>query len=42
MINPWIILGLVLSVIAAFGGGYYKGNEDGQAIVQQKIGRAHV
>jgi hypothetical protein len=36
MINPWIILGLVLSIIAAFGGGYYKGNEDGQASVQQK------
>lgn len=39
MINPWIILGLVLSVIAAFGGGYYKGNEDGQATVQQKWDR---
>jgi hypothetical protein len=36
MINPWIILGFVLALIAAFGGGYYQGNESGQATVQQK------
>lgn len=36
MINPWVILGFVLALIAAFGGGYYQGNESGQASVQQK------
>lgn len=36
MINPWVILGFVLALIAAFGGGYYQGNESGQAFVQQK------
>lgn len=36
MINPWVILGFVLALVAAFGGGYYQGNESGQASVQQK------
>lgn len=36
MINPWVILGFVLALIAAFGGGYYQGNESGKASVQQK------
>jgi hypothetical protein len=33
--NPWVILGFVLAVGAAAGGGYYKGNSAGQAEVQQ-------
>ena len=33
--NPWVILGFVLAVGAAAGGGYYKGNSAGKAEVQQ-------
>ena len=33
--NPWVILGFVLAVGAAAGGGYYKGNIAGKAEVQQ-------
>ena len=36
MMNPWVILGVVLAVIAAFSTGYYKGDESGQAYVQQQ------
>lgn len=36
MINPWFIVGVVLAVIAAFAGGYYKGSESGMAEVQQR------
>jgi len=34
--NPWVILGFVLAVGAAAGGGYYQGNEAGKAKVQQQ------
>jgi hypothetical protein len=33
--NPWMILGFVLAVGAAAGGGYYKGNSAGKAEVEQ-------
>ncbi len=33
--NPWVILGFVLAIGAAAGGGYYKGNLAGQAEVKQ-------
>ena len=33
--NPWVILGFVLAVGAAAGGGYYQGNTAGRAVVQQ-------
>ena len=33
--NPWVILGVVLAIGAAAGGGYYKGNSAGKAEVQQ-------
>ena len=26
--NPWVILGFVMSVMSAFGGGYFKGEHD--------------
>ena len=26
--NPWVILGIVLAVLSAFGSGYWKGSED--------------
>lgn len=27
LLNPWVILGIVLAVLSAFGGGYYKGKD---------------
>ena len=33
--NPWMILGFVLAVGVAAGGGYYKGNSAGKAEVEQ-------
>ena len=33
--NPWVILGFVLAVGAAAGGGYYQGNTAGRAVIQQ-------
>ena len=33
--NPWVLLGVVLVIGAAAGGGYYKGNSAGKAEVQQ-------
>jgi len=33
--NPWVILGFVLAVGVAAGGGYYKGNTAGKAVIQQ-------
>ena len=33
--NPWVILGFVLAVGAAAGGGYYQGNMAGKAKVEQ-------
>ena len=33
--NPWIILGFVLAIGAAAGGGYYKGNSAGRTAVEQ-------
>jgi len=34
--NPWLILAFVLAVGAAAGGGYYQGNQAGQAEIQQQ------
>lgn len=33
--NPYFLLGAGIAVVLAFGGGYYKGNQAGQAEVQQ-------
>ena len=33
--NPWMILGFVLAIGAAAGGGYYQGNTAGRAVIQQ-------
>ena len=35
MMNPWVILGFVLAIGAAAGGGYYQGNTAGRAVIQQ-------
>ena len=34
--NPWLILGAVLAVGVAAAGGYYQGNQAGQAEIQQQ------
>ena len=34
--NPYFIAGSVIAVVLAFGAGYWKGDEAGQAVVQQK------
>ena len=28
LFNPWVILGIIMSVMSAFGGGYFKGKHD--------------
>lgn len=37
MMNPWLILGVVLAVLAAAGAGYGKGRVDGTAACEQRI-----
>ena len=39
LFNPWVILGIVLAVLSAFGGGYWKGSSDEQAHQQAEIAR---
>ena len=34
--NPWFLVGAFVAVCAAFSGGYWRGNEAGQAFVQQQ------
>ena len=28
LFNPWVLLGIIMSVMSAFGGGYWKGSND--------------
>jgi hypothetical protein len=37
LFNPWILLSIVLAVLSAFGGGYYKGGQDEFAKQQMEI-----
>ena len=37
LFNPWVILGVLMAVLSAFGGGYYKGGEDENARQQAEI-----
>jgi hypothetical protein len=39
LFNPYILLGIVLAVLSAFGGGYWKGSSDEQAHQQTEIAR---
>lgn len=39
LFNPWILLSIVLAVLGAFGGGYYKGGQDEFAKQQMEIAR---
>jgi hypothetical protein len=37
LFNPWVLLGILMVVVGAFGGGYYKGGEDENARQQLEI-----
>lgn len=37
LFNPWVILGVLMAVLGAFGSGYYKGGEDENARQQAEI-----
>lgn len=37
--NPYILLGIVLAVLSAFGGGYWKGSNDEEARQQAEVVR---
>ena len=37
LFNPWVLLGILMAVLGAFGGGYYKGGEDENARQQAEI-----
>jgi len=39
MFNPYVMLGVVLAVLSAFGSGYWKGSSDEQASQQVEIAR---
>ena len=39
LFNPYVILGIILAVLSAFGGGYWKGLSDEQAHQQTEIAR---
>ena len=35
LFNPWVLLGILMAIAGAFGGGYYKGSED--EVTRQQI-----
>jgi hypothetical protein len=37
LFNPWVLLGILMAVLGAFGSGYYKGGEDENARQQLEI-----
>ena len=37
LFNPYVLLGIVLAILASFGGGYYKGGQDEFAKQQMEI-----
>ena len=37
LFNPWVLLGILITVLGAFGSGYYKGGEDENARQQVEI-----
>ena len=39
LFNPWVLLGIVLTVLGAFGSGYYKGEKDEYDRSQIEIAR---
>ena len=41
VLNPYVLLGIVLTVLSAFGGGYWKGKHDENARQQIEIAAAN-
>lgn len=39
ILNPWVILSVVLAIVSAFSGGYYKGGKDEALKQQEEIAR---
>jgi prophage endopeptidase len=39
LFNPWVILGILMALSSAFGGGYYKGYQKAEADQQLEIAR---
>lgn len=39
LFNPYVLLGIILAILASFGGGYYKGGQDEFAKQQMEIAR---
>ena len=37
LFNPWVLLGILMAILGAFGSGYYKGGEDENARQQIEI-----
>ena len=37
LFNPWVLLGILMAVLSAAGGGYFKGSEDENARQQAEI-----
>jgi len=37
LFNPWVLLGILIAVAGAFGGGYYKGSDDENTRQQVEI-----
>ena len=37
LFNPYVLLGIILAILASFGGGYYKGGQDEFAKQQMEI-----
>ena len=37
LFNPWVLLGILMTVLGAFGSGYYKGGEDENVRQQAEI-----
>jgi hypothetical protein len=37
LLNPWVLLGILMAILGAFGSGYYKGGEDENARQQIEI-----
>jgi hypothetical protein len=37
--NPWLIIGVLLAISSAFGGGYWKGHHDAETAMQIEVAR---
>ncbi len=39
ILNPYVLLGILVAMLSAYGGGYYKGGQDEFAKQQMEIAR---